>query len=137
MFKEVIDPDLHSDSCRMATKGFDTTPPVNILTNLQRLYKKPSYQELDAKLQCLNKPMNRMQPVEVMLRGIKEVQPLLLYNSEEEHALEEPNLSSYALIKTHKTGGMYKKDIEKCQKRRPQDRQKWTKFSARKVEDYE
>ena len=58
IFEEVIDPAFHSGSRRLSTKGFGTTPPVNILANLQHLYGKPSYQELDAALLCLNKPMN-------------------------------------------------------------------------------
>ena len=50
-----------------------TTPPVDILANPQYLYGKPIYQDLDAASLRLNDPMNRMQTVEVMLRGIKEV----------------------------------------------------------------
>ena len=62
-----------------------------------------------------------MQPVEVMLRGIEEVQLFLLANLGEELALKDPNLISYALINLTKTGGMYAKGIYKCQNRTPQD----------------
>ena len=71
--EEVVDPAFHSGSIGIAIKGFGTTPPVDILANLQQIYGKTIYQELDAALIRLNDPMNIMQPVEVMLRGIKEV----------------------------------------------------------------
>ena len=54
-----------------------------------------------------------------ILRGIKEVKIFLLDNPEEDRALTEPNLISYALIKLTKTGGIYAKGIEKWQKRPP------------------
>ena len=44
MFEEVFYPSLHSGSRDLDTKEFVTTPPVDILANLQRLYGKPSYQ---------------------------------------------------------------------------------------------
>ena len=62
-FEEVVDPTFHSGRRGLSTNGFVTTPPVDILYNLQRLYGKPIYQELDAALLRLNEPMNRMQPV--------------------------------------------------------------------------
>ena len=42
MFKEVIDPAFHSGICGLARKGFVNTHPVEILSNHQRLYRKPS-----------------------------------------------------------------------------------------------
>ena len=84
----------------------------------------------------LNELMNIMQPVEVMLRGIEEVQLFLLYNPDEDRTLFEPNLISYALIKLTKTGGMYVKGIKKWQKRPPQDRRKWAEVLAHMVKDY-
>ena len=77
MYKEVFDPEFHSGSRGLATKGFVTTPPVNILAYVQFLYGKTSYQELDNALICLKEPMNRMQPVEVIIIGIEEVQLFL------------------------------------------------------------
>ena len=62
-FEEVVDPPFHSGSRGLSTKGFGATLPVDIMANLQRLYGKPIYQELDAALLRLNKPMNVMQPV--------------------------------------------------------------------------
>ena len=71
MFEEVVDPAFQYGSRGLATKGFSTTPPVDILVNIQRLYGKTSYQELDAVLLRLNDPMNIIQPVEVVLREIE------------------------------------------------------------------
>ena len=104
MFEEVIDPIFHYGSRGLDTKGFGTTPPVDILENLQHLYGKPSYQELDAALLHLNKSMNRMQPAEVILRVIEEVQLLPLANPDKDRTLIETNLISYALIKLTKPG---------------------------------
>ena len=64
-------PAFHSGRRGLATKGFGTTPPVDILANLQCLYGRPRYQELDDALLRLNEPMDQMQPIKVMLRGIE------------------------------------------------------------------
>ena len=104
MFEEVVDPAFHSGIRGLATKVFGTMSPVDILANLQRLYGKPVYQGIDAVLLRLNNPMNQIQPVEVMLRGIEELQLFLLSNTEEERELTDPNLISYALIKLTKPG---------------------------------
>ena len=87
-----------------------------MFVNLQCHHGKPSYKELDAALLQLNEPINILQPVEVMLRGIKEVQLLPLANPYKDRTLTEPNLISYALIKLTKTGGIYTKGIEKWHK---------------------
>ena len=137
IFEEISDPALHSGSRGLTTKGFGNTPPVEILANLQRFYGKPSYQELDAIFLCLNKPMNRMPPVNFMLSAIEEVKLFLLSNPDEDRALTESNLISYALINLTKKGGVYDKEIEKWQKRPPQNRRKWAKLLAHMVKDYE
>ena len=64
-------PAFHSGRRGLAKKGFGTTPPVDILANLQCLYGRPRYQELDDALLRLNEPMDQMQPIKVMLRGIE------------------------------------------------------------------
>ena len=102
---EVVDLDSHYGSRGLATKGFGTMPLVDILASLQRIYGKPSYQELDVALLFLNKPMNRIQPLKFILIVIKEVKLFLLANSYKDRALTEPNLVSYTLIKLTKTGG--------------------------------
>ena len=65
------------------------------------------------------------------------MQFFLLANPDDEHALTEPSLIRYALIKLTKTGGMYAKGIEKWKKRPTQDRQKWGKLSSHMVDSYE
>ena len=85
----------------------------------------------------LNEPTNRMQLVEVMLRGIEEVKLFLLAKPDKDRALTKPNLISYALIKLTKTGAMYAKGIEKCQKSPLQDGIKWAELSAHMVKDNE
>ena len=87
IFEEVVDPDFHSVSRGLSTKGFGTTSPVNILENLQYLYGKPIYQELDTALLRLNYPMNRIQTVEVVLRGNKELKIFLLVNPDKDRVL--------------------------------------------------
>lgn len=99
IFEEVINLEFYSISQGLPTRGFGTTPPVDNFVNLQRLYGKPSYQELDITLLHLNKPMNQINPVEVMLRGIEEVQQLLPSDPVKDCALTELNLINYALIK--------------------------------------
>ena len=54
MFEDIINLAIHSGSRGLSTKGFGTTPPVDILSNLQRLYGKPSYQEINVALLFLN-----------------------------------------------------------------------------------
>ena len=105
LFEEFFNPDFHYDSRGLATKGFGTRPLVDILENLQRLYRKSIYQEFDAAIIFLNKTMNQMQPVEVMLIVIEEVKLFLLANPDKDCALTELNLISYALIKLKKLGG--------------------------------
>ena len=94
IFEEVVDHELQSGSRGLATKGFGTTPPVDILENLQRLYGKPIYQELDTSLLRLNDSVNRMQPVEVMPRRIEEVQLFLVFNPDKDRDLTGPKLIS-------------------------------------------
>ena len=72
----------------------------------------------------LNDPMNIMQPVEASIRGIEEVQLLILAHPDEGRAITEPNLIRYTLIKLTKTGGMHAKGIKKWGKRPPQDSRK-------------
>ena len=136
MLKEVVDPAFHYGIRGLANKGFGTTPPVDILANLQHLYGKSSYQELDAALLRLNQLMNQMQMVKVVIRVIEEVPLLLLANPNKDCTLAYPNLICYALIKLTKTGGIYSKGIERWQKRPPQDCQQWDELSVHIVKYY-
>ena len=73
MFEDVFYPAFYSRSCGLTTKGFFRIYQFDIIENLQRLYGKQSYQDLDAALLRLNELINQMQPVEVILRVIEEV----------------------------------------------------------------
>ena len=77
-----------------------------------------------------------MQPVEVIIIGIEEVQLFLSDNPDKERALTKPNLISHTLIKPTKTWEMYAKGIEKWQKRPSQDWRKWTELSVHMEQDY-
>ena len=121
-FKDVIDPALHTGSRGLATRVFGNTKPYDILAHMHLLYGKPSLTELEGALLRLNEPMNLSHPIEVMFRGIEEVQIFLLANPEEYHQLSEPNIIEYALIKLSECGGMYAKALERWNKVIPTNR---------------
>ena len=98
-FEDFIDPAFHTRSRGLVTRGFGNTKPYDILSHLHLLYGKPSLPELEGALLRLNKPMNRNHLIEVMLRGIEEVQIFLIANPEEDRQLSKPNLIGYVLIK--------------------------------------
>ena len=114
--EDVIDPTFHTGSSGLTTRGFGNTKTYNVLVHIHSLYGKPSLMELEGALLRLNEPMNRSHPIEVMWRGIEEVQIFLLANPEEDRQLSEPNLIGYALIKISKCGGMYVKALERWNK---------------------
>ena len=91
-FEDVIYPAFHTGSSGLATRGFGNTKPYDVLACIHSLYGKPSLTELEGALLRLNVPMNHSHPIEVMLRGIEEVQIFLLANPEEDRQLSEPNL---------------------------------------------
>ena len=136
-FEDVIDPAFHTGSCGLATRGFGNTKPYDVLAHMHLLYGKPSLTELEGALLRLNEPMNRSHPIEVMLRGIEEVQIFLLANPEEDRPLSEPNLIGYALIKLSKCGGMYAKALERWNKVIPNNRKKWAIFRKHMINEYE
>ena len=76
LFERIIDQAYHSGGTGtgdLARRGFGNDEPPDILARLYRLYGKPSLQELDQALMRLNDPMDRNQPVEVMLRAMEEI----------------------------------------------------------------
>ena len=81
--------------------------------------------------------MKRIHPIQVMLRGIEEVQIFLLANPEEYRQLSKPNLIKYALIKLSKCGGMYAKSLEQWNKVIPTNRKKWAIFRKHMINEYE
>eukprot|EP00978_Attheya_sp_CCMP212_P000295 scaffold531_cov30-Attheya_sp.AAC.4 len=86
MFERVIDSSFHTsgNAALMATDLGTMTPPA-IMTQMRRLYGKATIQELERQLLILQQPMDRNNPVEMMLRGIEEVQMFLLADAEENH----------------------------------------------------
>ena len=83
-FEDVIDPAFHTGSQGLATRGFRNTKTYDVLAHMNLLYEKPSLTELEGALLRLNEPMNHNHPIEVMLRGIEEVQIFLLDNPKED-----------------------------------------------------
>ena len=59
-FEEVLDSAFHFGGRGIAIKVLGTTPPVDIMENLQCLYRKLIYQDIDTALFRLNYPMNRI-----------------------------------------------------------------------------
>ena len=70
-----------------------------ILAHLQAMYGVPGWAELDEKYMRLSEPMNRNDPIEVMLKGIEEVHLFLLASPGEGLQQIEVSLISHALIK--------------------------------------
>ena len=56
------------------------------------LYGKPTVQELEGALKRLLNPMERNDPIEVMLRDIEDVQMFLLAHPEGDKEMSEPQL---------------------------------------------
>jgi hypothetical protein len=137
ILEDSFDVAFHSGGTALAERGFGTDTPPEILSRFQQNYGKPGYQEIKTALQRLNQPMDRMQPIEVMLRGIEEVQMFLLASPEEGRQLSEVNLIDHALIKLSKTGGMYTKALESWNGRPPADRKTWAQFREVMVKQYE
>ena len=81
--ERVIDPAYHTNGAAgIARRGFRNEEPPAKVAHLMKLYGKPSYYELEKALLQLSEPMDRSMPIEVMLKGIEEVQMFLLANEE-------------------------------------------------------
>ena len=138
MFERVIDASFHtSGNAALMATGFGTMTPPEIMTRMRRLYGKATIQELERQLLILQQPMDRNNPVEVMLRAIEEVQMFLLADTEENQEMTEVQLIKYGLIKLSKTGGLYVKAIEHWNARAPTDRRAWVDFKTHMIEEYE
>ena len=133
LFERIIDPAYHS--ANMGRKGFGTAEPPTILFRLQREYGKPSLHEIDEALRRLNDPMDRDQPIEVMLRAVEEVQLFLLSHPEPDQELPDLALIKFALIKLMKTG-LYSKLIERWNGKLIGSRRDWAQFRAHCVAEY-
>ena len=97
----------------MARQLFGNNEPPAILKRLERLYGTPRLQELEQALLCLDKPMDRNQPVDMMLYTTEEVQMFLMAHLDGDHELRDVNLISYTMIKFSKCVGLYTKAIER------------------------
>eukprot|EP00978_Attheya_sp_CCMP212_P035525 scaffold155026_cov54-Attheya_sp.AAC.3 len=140
MFERVIDSSFHtSGNAALMATGFGTTmTPPDIMNRMRWLYgNKATIQELERQLLILQHPMDRNNPVEMMLRGIEEVQMFLLADAEENQEMTEVQLIKYVLIKRSKTGGLYAKAIENWNARDPKDRKAWVEFKTLMIDEYE
>ena len=108
----MINDAYHSGGTGLGDAGFGELDPPAIITLLQRLYEKPSYQYIKDDLERTNKPMAHSQPIQVMLYKIERVQQFLLQHPEEGRQLIQVNLIGYVIIKLSETGGMYQKALE-------------------------
>jgi len=59
--------------------------------------------------------MDRNQPVEVMLKGMEEIQMFLMAHPDGDRELSDVNLISYGSIKFAKCSGLYTKAMERWQ----------------------
>ena len=110
LLERVIDPAYHL--AQMFRHSFGNDEPPTILKRLKHLYGQPSLVELNTALLHPNNPIDRNQPVEVMLLAIKEVHMFLLAHPEAGQKLSDMNLILYTLINLNKTGDMYTRALE-------------------------
>ena len=97
----------------MARRGFGNDGPPAIPERLKSLYVTPRLQELDQALLRLHDPMDRNQPVQVMIYTTEEVQIFLMAHLYGYPELSDLNLISYMLIKLSKCNILYIKTIER------------------------
>ena len=91
------------------------------------MYGKSSLGVLDIDLLRLHDPMDRNQPVEVMISDIEEVQLFLLSHPEDMMSLPGTSLINYSMIKINKTG-KYSKGLARWNEKTATDRIIWTNF---------
>ena len=106
----------------MARLGFRNDEPPVILKCINRLYGIPILQELYQALLRLHDPMDRNQPVKVMLYTTEEVQIFLTAHPYGYHKLSDINLISCAMIKLYNCGSLYNKAIERWQSKTKEDK---------------
>ena len=83
----------------MGATGFGTLAALQIILRMQWNYGKPYIMEVKNVLLWLNEPMDCNMPIEVMLRGLEEVQMFLLTSPEENRELTEVKLIDHDMIK--------------------------------------
>ena len=89
----------HTGATSMGATGFGTLTALQIILRMQWNYGKPYIMEVKNVLLWLNEPMDCNMPIEVMLRGLEEVQMFLLTSPEENRELTEVKLIDHDLIK--------------------------------------
>ena len=140
LFERIIDQAYHSGgtgAVGLARRGFGNDEPPDIYARLQRLYGKPTIQELDQALLRLNEPMDRNQPVEVMLKGMEEIQMFLMAHPDGDREMSDVNLISYGSIKLAKCGGLYTKAMERWQAMPGPNKKVWANFRKHYITEYE
>ncbi len=103
ILEDAFDVAFHSGGTALAERGFGTATPPEILARFQKNYGKPGYQEIKAALLRLTQPMDRIQPIEVMLRGIEQVQQRSKFNLID-HALRKYSRRGACIPKQWKHG---------------------------------
>ena len=136
LFESCIDSAFHTGATGMGQKGFGSLTAREILFRLFHLYGKPTLTEIEKAIGRMNAPMDRLQPVEVMIRAVEEVQMFFLANPEEDLQMKETQLISHALIKMKATG-LYGKVINRWYGKDIKDRLRWADFRTFAVEQYE
>ena len=121
----------------MGATGFGPLTAPQIISCMQLNYGKPGIGVIKKAILCLNDPMDRDMPIEVMLQILEEVQIFLLASPEENRELTEVNLIDHAIIKLSETGGFYTKEIEKWNGHLVADPHKWATFRTVMVGEYE
>ena len=120
MFLEALPEAYHSGATTMGQKGFGNLAPRDILFRLVHLYGKPTLAEVQQCLARLAAPMDRLAPVEVMLRDIEECQMFYLSDTTLNRTLTDKQSITYGLIKLSATG-LYTKALERWNAKDPAD----------------
>jgi len=81
--------------------------------------------------------MDRNQPVEVMLKGMEEIQMFLMAHPDGDRELSNVNLISYGSIKLAKCGGLYTKAMERWQAMPGPNKKVWANFRKHYITEYE
>ena len=136
IFTNCIDSAYHTGADRLGQKGFGNLSARKIIFRLFHLYGKPTLTEIEAAEARLAAPMDRNAPVEVMLRGIEEVQMFYLHDEKLGLEMKAMQMITKALIKLKNTG-LYAKAIEKWNQREADDGTTWSDFRAFMIEQFE
>ncbi len=96
----------------LVQKVYGNLSAREIIFRLFHLYGRPTLSKIEAANRRLAEPMDRMAPIKVMLRSIKEFQMFFLHNGSEDLSLKETQMINKALIKMNNKG-LYLRAIKK------------------------